>query len=302
MRIRYSRGFTLVELLVVIAIIGILVALLLPAIQAAREAARRTKCTNNLKQAALALHNYHDIYNKIPSATYNAERAHSFWIALMPYMEQQAFYDQYNYNLGWSGGINGTLVSTVAMPGLWCPSCEVERCTIRPANYTMHYYGNLGPIGKNAATGVDYARRTDLETSYGEFPTQGVFTLGTSKQEISFAGITDGLSNTILYGEISWNKYEGYREYSLGALYQGAAIGATSYAQHGIKWPINIGLYSTSTVYRGFNNNGAFGSQHPGGASFALVDGSVRFLDDSIAMEVYLAAASRNGAEQFQLP
>ncbi len=164
-----------------------------------------------------------------------------------------------------------------------------------------HYYGNMGPIGLNVANGLNYDKRTDLEVTYGEIATQGVFTLGTSKKEITFAAITDGLSNTILFGEISWNKYTGYREYNLGLLWQGTGVGATSFTQH-IKWPINIGLHSTSTVYSGYNNNGPFGSHHPGGANFALCDGSVRFISETIAMEAYLSAASRDGGETLVLP
>ena len=110
------------------------------------------------------------------------------------------------------------------------------------------------------------------------------------------------LSNTILFGEIAWNKYTGYREYSLGMLWQGATIKTTSYAQHNIKWPINVGLQSASSVYSGWNNNGPFGSHHPGGANFALCDGSVRFISNTIPMETYLSAASRDGGETLTLP
>jgi prepilin-type N-terminal cleavage/methylation domain-containing protein/prepilin-type processing-associated H-X9-DG protein len=301
MSVRRKAGFTLVELLVVIAIIGILIALLLPAVQAAREAARRTQCTNNLKQTALAVHNYTDTYKMLPSAGYDSTRGHSFWVALSPFMEQQAFFDRYDYNLGWNEGSNTTL-NTIAMNTLLCPSCSVKHCTLRTSNYTTHYYGNMGPIGVNVATGLDYAKRADLETTYGEIATQGVFTLGTSKKEISFAAITDGLSNTILFGEIAWNKWQAYREYSLGLLWQGSSMGATSFAQKSIKWPINIGLQSTSSVYSGFNNNGPFGSHHPGGANFSLCDGSVRFISETIAMEIYLSAASRDGEETLTLP
>jgi prepilin-type N-terminal cleavage/methylation domain-containing protein/prepilin-type processing-associated H-X9-DG protein len=308
MRAFKKPGFTLVELLVVIAIIGILIALLLPAVQAAREAARRTQCTNNLKQASLAVHNYADTYKTLPSASYNWGLGHSFWVALMPFMEQQAFYDRFDYNLGWISGVNGTLSSTVVMNGLLCPSCTVKYCVMRPTNYTTHYYGNMGPIGVNVATGLNYERHTALEGSsgaYGELATQGVFTLcvaPTYRKDITFGAITDGLSNTLLLGEISWNKWTAFREYSLGFLNQGGTVLGTSFAQKSIKYPINVGLHTTSTVYTGFNNNGPFGSQHPGGVNFALCDGSVRFVSETIAMDVYLSAASRDGQETLVLP
>jgi prepilin-type N-terminal cleavage/methylation domain-containing protein len=93
-------AFTLVELLVVIAIIGVLVALLLPAVQSAREASRRMKCTNNLKQWSLAMHNFHDTYGKLPYAKKNNPR--TVWVVnLWPYVEQQALYSQYNFNIGY---------------------------------------------------------------------------------------------------------------------------------------------------------------------------------------------------------
>src|SRR3984893_10986424 len=127
---RFTRGFTLVELLVVIAIIGVLVALLLPAIQAAREAARRTQCRNNLKQLAIALHNYHDARKILPPSIEIAfnERPESTvkyisnWIIMvLPYMEQQNVYDQFNFTKYTSDPIN-RLARGADIPSLQCPS------------------------------------------------------------------------------------------------------------------------------------------------------------------------------------
>ena len=112
-RTTYPRAFTLVELLVVIAIIGILVALLLPAVQAAREAARRTQCVNHLHQLGIAMHNHHDVYNEFPPALAqmlvpgNTEiKDHSWTPYVLPYIEQPAIYERYNFNLRWDEGTN----------------------------------------------------------------------------------------------------------------------------------------------------------------------------------------------------
>src|SRR5262245_26547135 len=109
----YRRGFTLVELLVVIAIIGILVALLLPAVQAAREAARRTQCVNHLHQIGIAMHNRHDVYLEFPPALAQFVppgaqeiKDHSWTPFVLPYIEQQAIYDRYNFDLRWDEGAN----------------------------------------------------------------------------------------------------------------------------------------------------------------------------------------------------
>src|SRR6187200_2715856 len=101
---RHSRrGFTLIELLVVIAIIGVLIALLLPAVQAAREAARRMQCTNNLKQMALAVHNYHDANQTFP---YAYQQSISHHARLLPYMEQSPLYEQVNFSFSYSNAVN----------------------------------------------------------------------------------------------------------------------------------------------------------------------------------------------------
>jgi len=131
--LRRRKGFTLVELLVVIAIIGILVALLLPAIQAAREAARRTECTNKLKQLGLALHNYHDTHNTLPYSSTAANcwwgppsawygRAHTWNEYILPFVEQQSLYEQIDFNLNMNQTTNWNLFHQQRFPWQECPS------------------------------------------------------------------------------------------------------------------------------------------------------------------------------------
>ncbi|MFI4876582.1 MAG: DUF1559 domain-containing protein, partial [Blastopirellula sp. JB062] len=122
------------------------------------------------------------------------------------------------------------------------------------------------------------------------------------RNPIGFSGITDGTSNTLAFGEICWNDYTAYREYTLGMIDYGGSTGMGAFTYKSVKWPINIGLHSTSSVYADFSNNGPFGSHHPGGANFSLADGSVRFLPDTIDMNVYLGLASRNGGEVVATP
>ena len=302
------KGFTLVELLVVIAIIGVLIALLLPAVQQAREAARRMQCTNQLKQTVLALHNYADTNRKLPSAAYgNADaKGMSLWVRLAPFMEQTAFYDNYRRTENWNSTSNLALLLSAPMEGIRCPSGGVDTYSgsvdSRKVYFTTHYYGILGPIG-------DIPNTTDQEYAFvneipGEVATQGLFTLAMSgnNNPIGFEGITDGTSNTLAFGEICWNDYTAYREYTLGMVDYGGSTGMGAFTYKSVKWPINIGLHSTSSVYSAFNNVGPFGSHHPGGANFALADGSVRFLPETIDMKNYLGLASRNGHEVIELP
>jgi len=153
-------AFTLVELLVVIAIIGILIALLLPAIQAAREAGRRSSCTNNLKQLGIALHNYHDIYNRLPMPF--ATEENGSWVTpwerggpivrLLPYIEQKALYDSLNFKSGptmWNQrGPDGVSGSATPIAGLKCPSDSPRPDTSPNWGVSMsNYHPNMGPGG-----------------------------------------------------------------------------------------------------------------------------------------------------------
>ncbi len=119
-----SRGFTLVELLVVIAIIGILIALLLPAVQAAREAAKRMQCMNHLKQWGLALHNYHDAYKTFPQGSWGTGNRLAFQVMLLPYLEQGALYEQFDLGLYYGNAPNQALMLE-STPVHFCPSSRV---------------------------------------------------------------------------------------------------------------------------------------------------------------------------------
>ncbi|HUG66755.1 MAG TPA: DUF1559 domain-containing protein [Pirellulaceae bacterium] len=213
---RYRRGFTLVELLVVIAIIGILVALLLPAVQAAREAARRMSCGNNLKQIALAIHNYHDTYKAFPpirggqlvrggtqpfgsNATFYPgcpawfnSTAWSWRALILPFVEQQPLYDQINFNTirdttcyspapAWTGPKDP---NQVHIPGYVCPS---EAWPERGANAPTNYAGVWG---------------SEANAFSGNIRTLGIFGMGNTVSTIRMGHVTDGTANTVMVGEV----------------------------------------------------------------------------------------------------
>jgi len=303
---RTRRGFTLVELLVVIAIIGILIALLLPAVQAAREAARRLQCANHLKQLGLALHNYHTAHQTLPPGGVTSNGL-SYVVMLLPYLEQKSLYDQFNFDAGqwWivpngsSSESNGKIEHSLnKLPMIQCPSSNEERSNLTnygeriPPNengvdpFTTHYYGIAGPLGTNPTTGDEY--KSEGATTFGVQATEGVLY---KDSRVRFEHIKDGTSNTFALGEISWHGYRAYRTWIRGSTLNGEAMGSCK----NVRSPINAGLtYSF--------NDGTFGSQHPGGTQFALCDGSVTFVSESVDHAILLSTASRNGGETFRLP
>jgi prepilin-type N-terminal cleavage/methylation domain-containing protein/prepilin-type processing-associated H-X9-DG protein len=212
-----NRGFTLIELLVVIAIIGILVALLLPAVQAARESARRTQCTNNLKQIGIALHNYHDVYKRFPAEDAGAwsgvpptlkTNDISVHARLLPYLEQKPLYDMINFAVLWSDARNALAMST-PIPGFICPSDGITTVTVngpQATGYgpalpvypvvlaTNNYYCNQGRgLLHEGVPSADPAN-----VNYGMPPADGIFY---SNSFLSFAAIRDGTSHTAAFSE-----------------------------------------------------------------------------------------------------
>lgn len=308
-------GFTLVELLVVIAIIGVMVGLLLPAVQAAREAARRMSCGNNMKQMGLALHNYHGAYNQFPySAGFSGAivsgtarpgdgrvRNHRGWLSMLPFLEQQALYDMADMSLatssfsrgdsgtisgplpGQPGNTNDVVVSTV-VPAFLCPSdpnptqfvnTEDSNYSISPGNSTR----------QGAFTNYDFSVRRpwDWANDYRgeELLTRRMFGLNTGSK---FADISDGTSNAIAICETQRGMHDGIAQ----------TWGYTKWVGHGIDAAYDNGInYRRCCAWDGvpfsrpissslLSEWGTAGSTHPGGAQFTFGDGSVHFLSDSV--------------------
>lgn len=299
------RGFTLIELLVVIAIIAILIGLLLPAVQKIREAANRMRCQNQLKQLAIGAHNYHDTMGEFPR-TANASNQLSWHVYLLPYIEQDNLFRQFNlaagaYTMTGKNDPHGlTRVST-----LFCSSAPFERMLLTaphsvngpdqvPQNtgqapYTTHYYAINGPRGTNPATGTAYSTLSTGTHEGVPLAGSGIFQ---RDQPRTMASVTDGTANTLMIGEMSWfsNVYgTRYRTWL-----RGGDATVVIVAGRNIVNPINSGLTSNRTVP--FNDI-PMGSMHTGGANFAMGDGSVRFLRETITMSTYLSLASCNGGE-----
>jgi len=331
------RAFTLIELLVVIAIMAVLIALLLPAVQAAREAARRAHCVNNLKQIGIAIHGYHDAVGTFPPASlmYNAydvayncastgngmARSHGLFTYILPYVEQAAVFNAVNFHFS-AGSVNGNLQFGV-LPGAVqftafstvvstyvCPSDS----RLLPSNTVPYSQGTAyvpGSYASNVGTldtvhGNVCPRYTE---SNGAFSRDWVYTA---------AAMTDGASNTIFLGEASrfLNDPEIYFNYWNRVAWVNSVVGLTGttrtmgFATTAPRLNANLQIPDPPAVTPNTawlvvgaagdaSRAGQFGfrSQHPGGANFLFGDGAVKFLKNSIDLSIYRALSTRAGAE-----
>lgn len=285
------RGFTLMELLVVIAVIAILIALLLPAVQQAREAARRSQCTNNLKQIGLAFQNYHATANIFPNSEVGGigglDKA-SALAAIFPYLDQDAAWKRYDFKLGNASATNQPVVS-MRIPGYICPSAVFAR----PVPIS-------GCDANDRAPGT-YAVSTGSLDPYGTFasvppnPNNGAI-VNPGSGTVSIAAIRDGTSSTLLAGESDWNLSD--YMFTSGPC-AGQVRGGFSY------WASPYPLATAFTVMAPFNPKSGgsavlsrFRSDHSGNVvQFAFCDGACRALNQNIDQTVLNALASRNGKE-----
>lgn len=288
------EGFTLIELLVVITIISILIGLLLPAVQSAREAARRNSCLANCKQLSLALHSYESQHGEFPAGAISHDQEGAWsasWQALiLPFIEQQEIYER--MNLGSSGGFAENL-SEHLIPLFHCPTAEqpvLDLTTPKIINYT-------GVAGTDSAEGV-----IDLEDRWcGDLFTNGVLTFEVPSAS---ADVTDGLAYSLVLGE----RVYGIEEWTIGAKWRGDPIERVCVAAiKNLRYPPNADLQTIgywvrdtsvdSALRKVTRNDLYFGSDHSDGTTFAFADGHAKFIADDVDFTILQDMATRNGGE-----
>jgi len=307
MNLLHRRGFTLVELLVVIAIIGVLGALLLPAVQAAREASRRMKCTNNLKQWALAMHSHHDTYGKLPYAKKNNPR--TVWVTnLWPYVEQQALHSRYDFKIGYFEAPNciaNTFDGLVAVkiPIYICPSDRnVSPYHQGDASWRAKgsYVCNWGPYTDPLPSGLP------IPQSLAPFGKKDFVNNGGSTNfpmETRFSEITDGTSNTLLMSEVIIHPISSLRDRRGDQHNDGP--GCTIFQT--VNTP-NSGIDSIIDAIAcqdylpwmpcvpTANGHVTARSRHPSGVMAAWCDASIRFVPNNIALTTWQTISTMNDA------
>ncbi len=311
------RGFTLVELLVVIAIIGILIALLLPAVQAAREAARRTQCANNLRNVGTALLNYESAAGSLPPGGLHSPSGsygHSWWIRIMQFIEQEAIHEMFddkgekssNGCTGWVGGDsyggnvhNRGILRDKFFPFMYCPSSTLPKFVLDNAEHNNAKCMSATYTGIAGAHDPSNPVYRGGNASWGEISTHGTLIM---LENVAIRDISDGTTNTLMVGEQSGWCIDS----------NGNKADCRSDCFHGFPMgPGNDGwerAFNTSCVVHRINErsmdamgvsgncgpNRPIQSAHPGGAQVLLADGSARFLQDDTDIQILYDLADRD--------
>jgi prepilin-type N-terminal cleavage/methylation domain-containing protein len=327
-----TLGFTVVELLVVIAIIGILVSLLLPAVQSAREAARRSQCTNQIKQLALAFHNYHAAHQTLPAGAYCSLSSDycrgmygclNWFTSLMPFTEESALSDRFDSRVGTCDAPNASLILDRVIQGMQCPSdtapalmghdrFSVSGCpsgvhvagpyTAASRSMGMWYAPSGGPVAPSAgicmipnSPALQNLNCLSQNQGFDNYGAPGLFSSG--RIAYRFKQCTDGLSKTLLIGEtlpaysMMLMLFNSHYDVATTNLPPNQIL-ATTCQPFPTDWIANY----CQTWSLGYN------SMHPGGASAALADGSVRFFADTIDYGVWVYLGHRSDGVGIDVP
>jgi len=279
-----SRGFTLVELLVVIAIIGILVGLLLPAVQSSREAARRMQCSNNLKQIGLGLLNYESANRRLPAGGIQSNFISGF-ASILPHLEQANVYQQYDFTLYYTHSKN-VAVSKQTVPTFLCPSTNIPREV--PANANLAS-GDPVEVGSASTYLLNEGTNQYMGECDGAFP--AIYDTYRNRH-LKLADFTDGTSNTLAVGETTYD----FPQY-LWSASTPAPLGSTvrwGTARWIVGYPrVGMGTTLFPLNAKRVSVTGGYTSQHFAGLNFAFIDGSVRFVSNSTGAAVLNAASTR---------
>jgi prepilin-type N-terminal cleavage/methylation domain-containing protein len=252
-----SGGFTLVELLVVIAIMSVLISLILPAVQAARESARRMQCQSNLKQLSLAIQNFHNTYNRFPPGKLGFHSLDHSWCAfLLPYLDQVQLSDQFDFDKAWDDSDGNAAVSETILPIFRCPSSLIEFPGL--TDYCGITGGSLGglPLGNGRFEAIGSGILVTVDDSTPSY--------------VGIRDVTDGTSNTIVVSESAGREQEG-------------------------RWANGNNLQATDV--NPINTPGKLFSFHYSGVFASRADGSVTLLSTNMDLSVLGALSTRNGGE-----